>query len=75
MKDATMLDFSRHGTFQDGTGYDWDYFGDDQDAQAFYIVPRPQFAMIFLNRSDFISNKSVVHLPGGFFGFVFPGCS
>ncbi len=39
-----MLDFSRHGTFQDGTGYDWDYYGDDQDAQAFYIVPRPQFA-------------------------------
>lgn len=38
-----MLNISLKGTYQDPTGYDWDYYGDDTNASVFYIVPRPQF--------------------------------
>lgn len=43
-----MLNFALKGTYQDPTGYSWDYYRDDQldpnpDPNAFYIIPRPQF--------------------------------
>ena len=42
-----MLNFALKGTFQDATGFGWDYYGDDQldpnpDPNTFYIIPRPQ---------------------------------
>ncbi len=45
-----MLNFALKGTFQDKSGYEWDYYRDDQldpnpDPNAFYIIPRPQFVM------------------------------
>lgn len=40
-----MLNFTLKSTYQDNQGYDWDYYGDDSDANAFYIVPRPQFVL------------------------------
>jgi hypothetical protein len=43
-----MLNFSLKGTYQDPSGYSWDYYRDDQldpnpDPNAFYIIPKPQF--------------------------------
>jgi hypothetical protein len=43
-----MLNFALKGTYQDATGFGWDYYGDDQldpnpDPNTFYIIPRPQF--------------------------------
>jgi hypothetical protein len=38
-----MLNFTLKGTYQDPTGYSWDYYGDDSNPSNFYIVPRPQF--------------------------------
>ncbi|MCB9280435.1 MAG: hypothetical protein H6562_16195 [Lewinellaceae bacterium] len=43
-----MLNFALKGTYQDSTGYSWDYYRDDQldpnpDPNAFYIIPKPQF--------------------------------
>lgn len=40
-----MLNFSLKGTYQDATGYCWDYYGDDTNPSNFYIVPRPQFVL------------------------------
>lgn len=45
-----MLNFALKGSFQDATGYSWDYYRDDQldpnpDPNAFYIIPRPQFVL------------------------------
>lgn len=45
-----MLDYSLKGTYQDDTGYEWDYYRDDQlgsnpDPNQFYIIPRPQYAL------------------------------
>ena len=40
-----MLNLTMKGTYQDNTGFNWDYYGDDTDPSNFYIVPRPQFVM------------------------------
>nr|WP_321232952.1 hypothetical protein [uncultured Psychroserpens sp.] len=43
-----MLDYNAKSTYQDSTGYSWDYYRDDQkgpnpDPNTFYIIPKPQF--------------------------------
>lgn len=38
-----MLNITMKGSYQDPTGFTWDYYGDDANASTFYIVPRPQF--------------------------------
>lgn len=42
-----MLNFALKGTYQDSSGYSWDYYRDDQvdskDPNKFYIVPKPAF--------------------------------
>ncbi len=40
-----MLNFTLKGTYQDATGFNWDYYGDDDPGKAnvFYIIPRPNF--------------------------------
>ena len=45
-----MLNFALKGTYQDPSGYSWDYYRDDQldpnpDPNIFYIIPKPQFVM------------------------------
>jgi len=40
-----MLNITLKGTYQDPTGYQWEYYGDDVDANAFYVIPRPQFVL------------------------------
>lgn len=45
-----MLDYNAKSTYQDASGYSWDYYRDDQkgpnpDPNTFYIIPRPQFVM------------------------------
>jgi hypothetical protein len=40
-----MLKITRKGTYQDSTGFDWDYYGDDTNPSSFYIIPRPQFVL------------------------------
>src|ERR1051325_1652802 len=53
-----MLNFALKGTYQDPTGYSWDYYRDDQldpnpDPNAFYIIPRPQFVFDSLGNPSF----------------------
>jgi hypothetical protein len=38
-----MLNFMLQGTYQDSEQYTWTFYGDDEDDDVFYIVPRPQF--------------------------------
>ena len=38
-----MLNITLKGTYQDSSGFNWDYYGDDRNPSQFYIVPRPQF--------------------------------
>ncbi len=40
-----MLNFTLKGTYQDPSGFSWDYYGDDTNSSNFYIVPRPQFVL------------------------------
>lgn len=45
-----MLNFALKGTYQDISGYSWDYYRDDQldpnpNPNTFYIIPQPQFVM------------------------------
>lgn len=40
-----MLNFQMKGSYQDSSGYSWDYYADDVKPDSFYIVPRPQFVM------------------------------
>jgi hypothetical protein len=45
-----MLNFALKGTYQDPSGYSWDYYRDDQrdpnpNPNTFYIIPQPQFVM------------------------------
>lgn len=44
-----MLNFALKGTYQDPSGYSWDYYRDDQvdtsDPNIFYIIPQPQFVL------------------------------
>ena len=40
-----MLNITLKGTYQDPTGYQWDYYGDDVNANLFYVIPRPQFVL------------------------------
>lgn len=49
-KTKQMLDYSLKGTYQDESGYQWDYYRDDRlgpdpDPNQFYIIPRPQYAL------------------------------
>jgi hypothetical protein len=38
-----MLDYNQRLTYQDSAGYTWVSYGDDQNHNVFYIVPKPQF--------------------------------
>ena len=40
-----MLNITLKGTYQDPTGYQWDYYGDDVNGNLFYVIPRPQFVL------------------------------
>src|SRR6185312_7002856 len=40
-----MLNITLKGTYQDATGYQWDYYGDDVNNNVFYVIPRPQFVV------------------------------
>ncbi|MPY24511.1 hypothetical protein [Shewanella sp. YLB-07] len=48
-----MLNFQLKGSYQDSTGYTWDYYGDDTKADSFYIVPRPQFVTLASGKPSF----------------------
>jgi hypothetical protein len=38
-----MLNIDRKGTYQDNTGFTWVYYGDTDQKNVFYIVPKPDF--------------------------------
>ncbi|GEM45668.1 hypothetical protein [Deinococcus cellulosilyticus] len=40
-----MLNFQIKGNYQDATGYNWVFYGDDQNPNLFYILPKPQYAL------------------------------
>lgn len=48
-----MLNFTRKATYQDAQGYAWDYYGDDEQPNTFYVVPRPQFVLDAQNNPAF----------------------
>ncbi|HEY1017111.1 MAG TPA: hypothetical protein VGE07_30635, partial [Herpetosiphonaceae bacterium] len=48
-----MLNFTRKATYQDAQGYAWDYYGDDEQPDTFYVVPRPQFVLDAQNNPAF----------------------
>lgn len=39
-----MLTITRKGSWTEPGGYVWNYYGDDENASIFYIIPRPQFS-------------------------------
>ena len=53
-----MLNFAFKGTYQDPTGYNWDFYSDDHldpnpDPNAFYIIPKPTLVMDSVGNPSF----------------------
>ena len=40
-----MLNISLKGTWQDASNNTWVFYGDDEDANRFYVIPAPQYVM------------------------------
>ncbi|HQU84537.1 MAG TPA: hypothetical protein PKY59_15475 [Pyrinomonadaceae bacterium] len=65
-----MLNFTIKGTYQDASGYDWDYYGDDTDPSTFYIIPRPQFVLDSNNNPSFQITRYATDGAGNGAGFL-----
>lgn len=62
-----MLDFTKTGTYQDPTGFTWQFFGDNSNPNLFYVTPRPQWVAAADGKPpvQIIAYKTDGQSPGG----------
>ncbi len=48
-----MLNIALKSTYEDKTGFMWEYYQDDTDANTYYVLPRPQFVLDEKGRPSF----------------------